>query len=418
MEAANIPVWRDRSNLWPGEDWRLNIRRAITDNALVFIACFSSVSVARSKSYQNEEITLAVEQLRQRRPEDPWLIPVRFDECDIPDIDLGAGRTLSAIHCEDLFGGRYNEGVERLVAAISRLLGQPSSPRTSVRAAVPSPIKSTESGQRRGGRRRIPAWALAVGLLVAVVCVSTALWLSISSAPPATLAVCASGASGPSVPAKIGAVTTGSGEFVSVALSPDCQFLATGGNGDVELWRIADSRQVATLPSSSFGNVYELAFSYDGKVLAAAGQDGTVSLWDVADRRRIAILDATPNGATYCVSFSSVGDTVATGGSDGVARLWNAANGRQIGNGIITGSPVGALALSPNGKVLAVGGADGIDRLWDVATRRQIAVLSGRQGQWPCLNVLCDIVTVLWLMMVLRVCRRTGGCRTGSRSGC
>jgi Caspase domain len=41
-----------------------------------------------------------------------------------------------------------------------------------------------------------------------------------------------------------------------------------------------------------------------------------------------------------------------------------------------------------------------------------------RSRQWPCLKAWCDNVTVLWLMMVLRVCRRTGGCRTGSRSGC
>ena len=48
LEAAGIPVWRDTADLWPGEDWRMNIRRAITDNALVFIACFSLVSLARS----------------------------------------------------------------------------------------------------------------------------------------------------------------------------------------------------------------------------------------------------------------------------------------------------------------------------------------------------------------------------------
>jgi retron-type reverse transcriptase len=42
----------------------------------------------------------------------------------------------------------------------------------------------------------------------------------------------------------------------------------------------------------------------------------------------------------------------------------------------------------------------------------------GRSAQWPCFKVCCDNVTVLWLMMVLRVCRRTAGCRTGSRSGC
>ena len=40
LEAAGIPVWRDTADLWPGEDWRAEIRRAISDNALVFIACF------------------------------------------------------------------------------------------------------------------------------------------------------------------------------------------------------------------------------------------------------------------------------------------------------------------------------------------------------------------------------------------
>ena len=39
-----------------------------------------------------------------------------------------------------------------------------------------------------------------------------------------------------------------------------------------------------------------------------------------------------------------------------------------------------------------------------------------RAAQWPCFKVLRGIVTVLWRMMVLRGCRRTGGCRTGSRS--
>ena len=69
LEASGIQVWRDTADLWPGEDWRAKIRRAIIDNTLVFIACFSSLSVARDKSYQNEELVLAIEQLRLRRPD-------------------------------------------------------------------------------------------------------------------------------------------------------------------------------------------------------------------------------------------------------------------------------------------------------------------------------------------------------------
>jgi hypothetical protein len=39
------------------------IRRAITDNALVFIACFSSQSLAKKKSYRAEKLRASREQL-------------------------------------------------------------------------------------------------------------------------------------------------------------------------------------------------------------------------------------------------------------------------------------------------------------------------------------------------------------------
>jgi hypothetical protein len=126
LEAAGIPVWRDTASLWPGEDWRAKIRGAITRDALVFIACFSSHSAARRTSYQNEELLLAIDQLRRRRPDDPWLIPVRLDDCDIPDFELGAGRTLASIQRADLFGANRDAAGRRLVEAIHRLLGHPA----------------------------------------------------------------------------------------------------------------------------------------------------------------------------------------------------------------------------------------------------------------------------------------------------
>jgi hypothetical protein len=123
LEIAGVRVWRDTADLWPGQDWRTEIRRAITDNALVFIACFSHASLARRKTYQNEELAVAVEQLRLRRPDDPWLIPVRLDNCDILDREIGGGRTLRSIQRADLFTGRFDQGVARLVTAVLRILG-------------------------------------------------------------------------------------------------------------------------------------------------------------------------------------------------------------------------------------------------------------------------------------------------------
>jgi TIR domain len=124
LEAAGIQVWRDTASLWPGEDWQVKIRDAITRDALVFIACFSIQGVARQKSYQNEELLLAIDQLRLRRPDVPWLIPVRFDDCAVPDLPLGAGRTLGSIHRADLFGPNSDAAADRLVEAVRRLLGQ------------------------------------------------------------------------------------------------------------------------------------------------------------------------------------------------------------------------------------------------------------------------------------------------------
>lgn len=123
LEAQGIPVWRDTADLWPGQDWRRRIRQAITDNALVFIACFSSRSTARPKSFQYEELMLAIDQLRLRPPDVPWLIPVRFDDCAVPDLEIGGGRTVGSIQRADLFGSHRDTEILRLLAVVRQLLG-------------------------------------------------------------------------------------------------------------------------------------------------------------------------------------------------------------------------------------------------------------------------------------------------------
>jgi hypothetical protein len=127
LEAAGIRVWRDTADLWPGQNWQARIRSAITNNALVFIACFSRESIARRSSYQHEELALAVEEMRKRPPEEPWLISVRLDDCDIPDWDIGGGRTLKTIQWPDLFGERLDEHMSRLVTAVLEILRQDQS---------------------------------------------------------------------------------------------------------------------------------------------------------------------------------------------------------------------------------------------------------------------------------------------------
>jgi hypothetical protein len=138
LKAAKIPVWRDKDkgNLGPGQDWKAMIRAAIRSDSIAFLACFSSQSNAKGDSYQNEELTLAVEEFRRKPPGRVWLIPVRFDDCEIPEWDLGAGRTLHGLQRVDLFGDGYMPNAIELIEAIKNIMGEPGLAPDAVRTTV------------------------------------------------------------------------------------------------------------------------------------------------------------------------------------------------------------------------------------------------------------------------------------------
>lgn len=136
LAAADIPHWRDKADLGPGDMWKAKIREAISTNSLAFLACFSQASVAKDKSYQNEELVLAADEFRQRPPGRTWLIPVRFDECEVPEWELGAGRTLHDINYIDLFGDDYAKNAVKLVETAKRVMGIGGVDAATVRAAV------------------------------------------------------------------------------------------------------------------------------------------------------------------------------------------------------------------------------------------------------------------------------------------
>lgn len=124
LEAVGVRVWRDAAEVWPGEDWRDRVRVAISHGAFAFLACFSRARLAPDQSDQHEELIWAIDELRRHRPGVPWLIPVRFDDCEVPDIDIGAGRTLRSLRPADVFGADQAKELARLVTAVTRILEQ------------------------------------------------------------------------------------------------------------------------------------------------------------------------------------------------------------------------------------------------------------------------------------------------------
>ena len=116
LRSQDLEVWLDRESIRPGERWQSAIRTAI-QNGGYFLACFSDSYVRRDKSYMNEELTLAIEELRQRSHDRVWFIPIRLTACDIPDRQIGAGESLRDLQIVDL-ADDWKDGVKRLCAAL------------------------------------------------------------------------------------------------------------------------------------------------------------------------------------------------------------------------------------------------------------------------------------------------------------
>ncbi len=135
LTDAGIPVWRDTSNLWPGDDWRARIKDAISNGSFAFVVCFSDRSVNKPESGQSEELQLAVKEMRRRNPDRPWILPVRFSACQLPEVGIGRRRTLGSIQGADLFGAHQREQEVRLVEGVRRILEEPKR-RRSLRQLV------------------------------------------------------------------------------------------------------------------------------------------------------------------------------------------------------------------------------------------------------------------------------------------
>ena len=100
LEENGIDVRIDL-NIKPGVRWRNYIRKEIKQ-CDYFLAFFSEAYSLKSKTYMNEEIILAIEQLRLRSIEDGWFIPVKITKCELPDREIGCGETLNSVQWIDL----------------------------------------------------------------------------------------------------------------------------------------------------------------------------------------------------------------------------------------------------------------------------------------------------------------------------
>ena len=163
---------------------------------------------------------------------------------------------------------------------------------------------------------------------------------------------------------------SGSG-VTGVAFSYNGKLLAAAyGDGYVRLWSLATRRALGALPADTGrgGGVNAVAFSPDGTLLASADADGTIRIWNpVTGQPTGAALHAGIGSAVHGVAFSLDGTLLASADADGTIRIWNPVTGQIVGPLLADtprGGGVNAVAFSPDGTLLASADADGTIRVW------------------------------------------------------
>jgi serine/threonine-protein kinase len=174
----------------------------------------------------------------------------------------------------------------------------------------------------------------------------------------------------------------GSASITAVAFSPDGKVLAaTDNSGHSYLVNAAAGTQTDTFTDSGSDGAYSVAFSPDGRTLAAGDGNGRTYLWNVATGKLITSLADSGGKGVNSVAFSPDGRTLAAGDGNGRTYLWNVVTAKPItslsdpgGSGVIS------VAFSPDGTTMAAGDNNGNTYLWNVTTGKPITTLAEPGG--------------------------------------
>jgi WD40 repeat protein/DNA-binding SARP family transcriptional activator len=208
---------------------------------------------------------------------------------------------------------------------------------------------------------------------------------------------------------------------IAVAVSPDSSlFVTSPGAGRITLWRARDLAILAEL-RGPFAELQSLAWSHDGRLVAATGNDGDTVIWNVRSRRTVQLIGRAGAMGTDGVNFSADDRVLGTAGLDGAVRLYDVRTGKLVAKlqarGTLQdldfsagGARVAAAGLasaiwiwnlrrrtlertihhdsaflairfSPDGKRIVTGDAAGNVDIWDAATGRQAGrALGGQNG--------------------------------------
>ncbi|MBN1679585.1 MAG: WD40 repeat domain-containing protein [Anaerolineae bacterium] len=167
------------------------------------------------------------------------------------------------------------------------------------------------------------------------------------------------------------------GRVYSVAFSPDGRFIAGGDDaGELRAWD-AETRLPRWVKRAHEPLVWSVIYNRDG-TLISGGDDGVIRVWDAATGDMLREITGQ-RSAIYQLALHPDGVLLATGSGESLVRVWDITDGTQVAELSGHGTEARAVAYSPDGAILASGGGgpDDTVRLWDAQTGEALAVLDG-----------------------------------------
>ena len=176
------------------------------------------------------------------------------------------------------------------------------------------------------------------------------------------------------------------GSYRTLAFSRDGKKLAAGSSSQpIELWDVA-TRTPLHAAEGHWAGINHLAYTPNGKILASCSHDGTVRFWDPRTGQELRQLLGHESGVER-VAFTPDGKLLASSSTtDKTVRLWQVDTGQEVRRFTTERNDGYGLTFSPDGQTLVCSKSNGSIELWTTATGQLIGRLQ-RHGQGPVRSV-------------------------------